>query len=566
MDVGAAVVLFILILVVARVAVAAVAGIRGRRAPSERRRDETARLRAVPRPPLTAAKQERERSGVAERRTTADVRAPSGGVGFATEFPAVPGAGSGKTELMHWAAIGDESRVRELLDRGDRVDAVDHDGDGVLRYAMGNRNLRLFELLLARGADANARSTSASGIPGLTILHALAESGWAEGIAALGRHGVMVEARGAGGVTATMLAAGGGHDGALIVLRGLGADVNAVDDDGDSVLYYAASRGRGKTTGLLLSLGADANPQRRPPGQTPLMVAAILAGPGTRRPPGTSAADFERCVIELLRAGADPTAMYDAGYALQRAADGGLEIPSVDRARQAVQGHDDWGVVYVTPEGRGTLWNSPDVRDPYDPEAMRARLMAENASIDNARAEQRAFESRSLIGEFYAQMGQFGLHYVETAAEVRSFLAAGAPIDGTTKIDYGDAIQHWETPLLTALVDGRWDVARELIRSGANVDAPNAAIFANGAGFAHSALHMMIQRSDHDAVQALITAGADVNRQTTLGSTPLHFAATVDDPELVILLLDAGARPQIPDLEGKLPAEAAGARTSHLFS
>ena len=125
--------------------------------------------------------------------------------------------------------------------------------------------------------------------------------------------------------------------------------------------------------------------------------------------------------------------------------------------------------------------------------------------------------------------------------------------------------RDWETPLLTALVDERRVVARELIRSGADVDAPNAAIFLSGGGFGHSALHMMIERRDRDGIRMLISAGADVNRQTTLGSTPLYFAASVDDPELVSVLLKAGARPQIRDLEGKLPAEMAGPRTRHLF-
>ena len=108
-------------------------------------------------------------------------------------------------------------------------------------------------------------------------------------------------------------------------------------------------------------------------------------------------------------------------------------------------------------------------------------------------------------------------------------------------------------------------MARELIRSGADINAPNAAIFLSGGGFGHSALHMMIGRRDHDGVRMLISASADVNRQTTLGSTPLYFAASVDDPELDSVLLNAGAWPQIRDLEGKLPAETAGPSTRHLF-
>lgn len=206
-----------------------------------------------------------------------------------------------------------------------------------------------------------------------------------------------------------------------------------------------------------------------------------------------------------------------------------------------------------------------EARATENPDAARARLMREYASLDAAREAQRLYDSRSLIGEALAQMGQHGLHAAETVAEVQSLLRDGAPIDGAARIDYGDTIQHWETPLLTALVDERWQVARELLRSGADVDAPNAAIFPNGGGFGHTALHMMLQRSDHYGVQELIAAGANVNRQTTLGSTPLYFAASVDDQELVRILLDAGANPQIRDLDGKSPTDAAGPRTRHLL-
>lgn len=472
---------------------------------------------------------------------------------------------SGKTPLMHWAAIGDENKVQTLLDRGADVRAVDSDGDGVLRYAMAKRNIRLFELLLNRGADPNARSTSAAGVPGFTILHALAESGWSEGIKALGWHGANAESKGVGEITPMMLAAGGGRDDAVTALRSLGASVNARDNEGDSVLYYAVSKGHWSTTKLLLALGANPNPPEGVPGRTPIMIAAALAGPASQRPPGSSVADFEKVVVELLRAGADPSPMYDAGYALQRVVDGGIEIAPVDRVRQLVTAHNNWSVIYLTPEGRSKLNSHSAPRGQEGPDSARARITRDYASLDTAREQQQAYASRSLIGEFVSQMGQYGLHGAETAAEVQFCLRDGAPINGAALINYGDDVQHWETPLLTALVDERLEVAHALIKAGASVDAPNAAIFPSG-GFGHTALHALIQRKDRRGVQALIAAGADVNRQTTLGSTPLYFAASIDDPDLVRILLNAGAQPHIPDLTGTLPIDAAGPMTRHLLT
>lgn len=478
---------------------------------------------------------------------------------------------AGKTPLMQWSAIGDETRVQAMLDDGADISAVDDDGDGVLRYAMGTRNGRLFELLLDHGADANARSTSASGLEGFTILHAVAESGWSAGVVALLRHGAKVDARGFGGITALMLAAGGGNDEAATWLLARGADVDAVDDDGDGALMYAASRGHNVTVGRLLALGAHADPAPNASGVTPLVVAAQLAGPGIRRPPMTTADDFTAVVVELLRAGADPTPMYESGYVLRRTVVGSLmEIAPVESVRRlASLGHvtadDGWGVVQLTTSGGARVVNASQAYAPEVPDAMRARLVREYASLDTARAAQRAYDSRSLVGELLSPYGQHGLHAAETAEEVQALLRDGAPIDGVSLVEYGDALQHWETPLLTALVDDRSSVVRELLRSGADVDAPNMAILPNGSGFAHTALHMMLQRREPGRVRELIRAGADVNRQTTLGSTPLYFAASVDDPELVRILLDAGARPQIRDLEGEVPAGAAGPRTRHLF-
>lgn len=472
--------------------------------------------------------------------------------------------------LMHWSATGDETRVRESLDGGADIGAVDAAGDGVLRYAMGSRNFSVFELLLNRGAGASAPSTSASGTPGFTILHAIAEYGWSDGIAALLRRGAEINARGVGGTTALMLAAGAGNDEVVAELHNFGADLDLVDDDGDGALMYAASRGHAATVERLASFGADVDPPPNKSGVNPLVVAAQLAGPAIRRPPGKTADDYANVVIQLLLAGADPAMMYDAGYALQRLdADGVMEIPPTEGVRRLVaRGHlagdGGWSIVYLTASARERLATPVDSAETSD--GMRTRLAREYASLDSAREAQGAYNSRSLIGEFHSQFGQWGLHAAESAAEVRSLLRDGAPIDGVALIDYGDTLQHWETPLLTALVDGRSEAADELLLSGADVDAPNAAVFPSGHGFAHTALHMMIQRRDHGAVRRLIAAGANVNHQTTLGSTPLYFAASVDDLELVRILLDAGARPRTPDVEGALPVDSAGPRTRHLFA
>jgi ankyrin repeat protein len=203
-------------------------------------------------------------------------------------------------------------------------------------------------------------------------------------------------------------------------------------------------------------------------------------------------------------------------------------------------------------------------KGPHDSE--RGATIALYASIDAAVQAQQRFESQSLIGEMFSELGQHGLHYVEIQSDVALLLRTGAPIDGVRKIDYGDNLQHWETPLLTAYVDQRFHIADALILLGAGVDAPNAVHYPDGSGFGHTALHMVIARRETAGAEHLIAAGADVNRRTTLGTTPLYFAASNDDAQAVDILLRAGASAEIPDFDGTLPADVAGSNSRFLLS
>lgn len=465
---------------------------------------------------------------------------------------------------MHWSAIGDVHAVKRILDAGADPNAVDEDGDTALRYVMSSRSVGVLDLLLEHGARADAASTSAGGLPGFCVLHAFAEAGWAEGVTALLGRGAPVDARSVGSVTALMPAAGAGRSKVVQILVQHGADPDAVDSDGDSPMFYAASRGQWSTVRRLLETGANVHAS---PGANgfPLVVAARLAGPDQRRPPGVTSADYTKVVLELLRAGADASPMYDEGLVLARSFARGLEYSPLENVYRDVTAGDDWFVMKEYNGGfRRTFADSPGRRSESVDDAKK-RLLREYSTLDVARNDQLAYESRSLLGSFYAQMGLIGLHFVETRADVLAHLSDGAPVDGVRKIEYEDEIEHWETPLLAALVDGRYAVADALIEAGADPDAPNAARFPSGQGFAHAALHMMVQRGDEEGVRRLIAAGADVNKQTTPGSTPLHLAAEIDSPRIVSMLMRAGADPRIPDLAGALPSAGAGMSTRGLL-
>lgn len=199
-----------------------------------------------------------------------------------------------------------------------------------------------------------------------------------------------------------------------------------------------------------------------------------------------------------------------------------------------------------------------------------ASLVMEYADIDFNRKSQMEFARISIIAE--AELFQWGLHAAENRGQVKDWLREGAPINGLALIEYGDGHGHLETPLLTALIDERLDAAAALIKSGADVDAPNSILFPTGGGFAHTTLHMVARRGLVDGVKMLIAAGANVNRRTTMGTTALHFAAELDHVEVVKLLIRAGANKNVREFPdgmegiGNRPVDGAGPKSRSLLS
>ncbi len=60
-----------------------------------------------------------------------------------------------------------------------------------------------------------------------------------------------------------------------------------------------------------------------------------------------------------------------------------------------------------------------------------------------------------------------------------------------------------------------------------------------------TALHVIAWRRDHDGARLHIEAGADINAVGDMDQTPLHVAVIQQDPTMVPLLLDHGARDNV---------------------
>ena len=155
-------------------------------------------------------------------------------------------------DLRRAAGAGDTTHIDALLDAGADVNGVDVDGDGARTTRRAGGIPDSAAALLERGANPNLVGTGSA-------LSTAAAAGNTEIAQLLLAHGAdpEVKLRAGGGVlhfTALMLAAGAAQDDAVRVLVASGANLSATDDDGDSVLLYAVSKGHLRTARLLLTV------------------------------------------------------------------------------------------------------------------------------------------------------------------------------------------------------------------------------------------------------------------------------------------------------------------------
>ncbi|KAI1454806.1 ankyrin [Annulohypoxylon moriforme] len=104
------------------------------------------------------------------------------------------------------------------------------------------------------------------------------------------------------------------------------------------------------------------------------------------------------------------------------------------------------------------------------------------------------------------------------------------------------------TSLYYASTFGLTNIVEELIRLGTDLDLP-------GSRYGGTALHGAVYRLHTPIVKLLLEAGADVNKADFLKVSPLHTAATLDDIELIQLLLRYSANIKAIDDMGESPID-----------
>ncbi len=147
-----------------------------------------------------------------------------------------------------------------------------------------------------------------------------------------------------------------------------------------------------------------------------------------------------------------------------------------------------------------------------------------------------------------ATWGTKGFFANASPEKVRQALAAGA--------DPKAADHLGRTPLhLAAAAASDSAVIGILLEAGASVAARTV--------LSQTPLHLAAEGNDEAAISvALIEAGADVEAVGEQGSTPLRLAARGNEPEVVQVLIDAGARPDAARGRGETALHQAVCRSS----
>jgi Raf kinase inhibitor-like YbhB/YbcL family protein len=253
-----------------------------------------------------------------------------------------------------------------------------------------------------------------------------------------------------------------------------GADVNAKDKDGVTLLMRAASAGRADMVSLLLSKGADVN-ARTSGGVSALMMACV--------------GGYEDAAGSLIAAQADVRASDNQGRtALMAAASSGSKV-ALEALLKA--GAD----VGVKDASGGTALTYAAAEGQADAAIILQKHGAKPSTMELILAAGRC-----------------------NASVVQSFVAAGMPVNIT---------EAGTTPLIAAAGGDCVDAVDVLLAHGAKVNATNsdgwtALIKATAAGYP-------------DVVKRLLAKGADITIEDSLGRTATMYASRADRQEIAAM-------------------------------
>ncbi|MAM71562.1 MAG: hypothetical protein CMP91_10510 [Gammaproteobacteria bacterium] len=328
-------------------------------------------------------------------------------------------------------------------------------------------------------------------------------------------------------------------------------DVNAVQPDGMTALFWATYYDETDVVRLLLNAGANPNIENRY-GMTPLIQAAMNGN--------------SDMISMLLDAGADANATTPEG-------DNALLNASKTGAAEGVQALIDAGANVNSLDGY--LFQTPLMWAASANQADVVRILIDNGANINMRSpalELRGVRQGAVSGDF-PNGGLTALHHAarENAIDAtRVLIAEGA--------DLNVLDPHDISPLRFAIINANIDLAKVLVEAGANMNDGALVdlidVETKELTFVRSEKNYENQTSPMELIELMLSMGVEIDAYPeqaypfpatgfrggagTANRTALFNLAMEDNQDLIAMFLEHGANPNSLNMDGKyFPLSAA---------
>jgi len=415
------------------------------------------------------------------------------------------------TRLIDAVKDRDAAAVRTLLAQHVDVNTADGDGSTALHWAAANGDLALTEALLKAGASVNA----ATRIGAMTPLFMAARNGNAPVIDALIKAGASAADANGNGTTALMAAAASGSAPAVKLLLDRGADPNAKDvTSGQTALMFAAARNSADAIRVLLARKADPSVTTKVVQLKRVRIDAN-GDPLPDEPDKASDKDNKNDDKKPEKASADGEKLPGVGF---------------DKDGHPLRKKDDDRVFGATVIGGMTALHFAAREGAV--ESVRA-LVEGGADVNLVSGGEKTSPINEAIINGHLDLAKY---LFDHGADVRL-----ANIDGLTPL-YATIDMRWRhntwypQPTIEQEKTNYLEFMKALLDRGADVNAPILRKlwfrkFRYGDDWVEPAgatpFWRAAQANDVDAMRLLASHGADPNRATKHGVTPLMVAAGI---------------------------------------